>query len=78
MKYVIFNNNTFAIIPESASHSDVVKFKSSVISAGFCRIESYRNNYDDICFKVQCYGKSDTLNIESHKEDENIISIGLR
>ena len=78
MKYVVFNNDTFALLPESASHDDVVKHKLSVLGAGFCRIESFKTPYDDIKFKVQCWGESITLNIKSRgMEDANIIQIGL-
>lgn len=78
MKYVVFNNDTFALLPESASHDSVVKHKSSVLGAGFCRIESFRNPYDDIKFKVQCWGESITLNVKSRElEDANVIQISL-
>jgi hypothetical protein len=60
MKYVMFSGNEFVLIPEFQSHKQFKDF--SPISAGFCRIESYRNQYNDIMYKVSCWGKSDTLN----------------
>lgn len=65
MKYVVFSNDTFAIIPDSCSHDSVVKDKTNVVSAGFCWLESYRNEYDDIRFRACCGGESITLGVKS-------------
>lgn len=73
MKYVIFQDESFALIPESAGH-DIFKDMHPV-SAGFCFIESYRNGFDDIRFRVSCYGESTSLKLKS-REDEDALIIG--
>jgi hypothetical protein len=77
MKYVIFAGNNFVIIPDSMAHSDVRDLENPV-SAGFCSIEQTRNIYDDIRYKVACWGKSDSLGLKASKEDGIIIGCSLR
>ena len=81
MKYVIFRDETFVIFPDSVEHSSFDRFgdNNKPISAGFCIIESRRNDFDDIVYKVGCYGKSYSLNLESRGSiDSDIISKQLR
>lgn len=75
MKYIIFQDQSFILIPKFQNHKDYA-YKVP-ISAGFCTIESYRNDFDNIRYKISCYGRSDSLNISSRKEDETIILNGL-
>ncbi len=72
MKYIVFRDESCAIFPDSTSHKEIAGNKP-VKSAGFCIVETYRNNFDDICANVSCYGKSDSLNIESSPNDNNIL-----
>ena len=74
MKYVVFQDETFAIIPETASHS---MFRGmNPVEAGFWMFESYRN---DIRFRVSCWGNSETLNaVYRGKEDALILERGLK
>lgn len=77
MKYIIFQDGTFVLIPNFASHKNFNIYQP--VSAGFCRIESFRNEFDDVCYKVSCYGRSDTLKLDSRgKEDEKIITSGMK
>lgn len=64
MKYVVFQDDTAAIF------SDMIDHKSMAIkpvkSAGFCIIETGRNQFDDICVKeCSCFGNSHTLKLKS-------------
>ena len=73
MKYIIFDNGTGILFSNMQNHSDMT-FGRNVVSAGFCRVETTRNQFDDIIVKdVQCYGKSDSLGITSHSGDSEII-----
>ncbi|WP_346961283.1 hypothetical protein [Clostridium sp.] len=67
MKYVIFNNDDFIIMPNSMSHSDATKIGTPV-SAGFCSIG--KNGFS-------CYGESISLNLKADKEDSFILNMSL-
>lgn len=73
MKYVMFKGDTFVIIPDGMAHSDCDNV-GIAISAGSCSIEQCRNEYDDIRYKVQCWGSSHSLKLKSRKEDSEIMS----
>ena len=72
MKYIVFADNSAVIFPETTSHKFVAGDKL-VISAGFCKIETYRNNFDDIRANVCVWGESTTLNVKSNPDDAKII-----
>lgn len=72
MKYIIFLNGEPVIFPDTLSHNEVAGNKP-VISAGFCSIETYRNQWDDIRAKVQVWGESYTLKIKSSPDDVEIL-----
>ena len=76
MKYVMFENEDFIIIPDTMNHKDVC-INRKPIAAGFCRIEQYKNEWDDLRYRVSCWGNSSSLNLESRSEDEIIMSITL-
>lgn len=44
-----------------------------VVSAGFCRIETFRNQWDDVRAKVSVWGKSASLGVKNNPEDTKII-----
>lgn len=73
MKYIVFADNTAVVFAESSSHKFVAGDKM-VRSAGFCRIETYRNDFDDVRAKVSVYGESTTLGVKSEKEDAELIA----
>ena len=73
MKYIVFKDESCVIFPDSTSHNEMAGNKP-VSSAGFCIVETYRNNFDDIRANVSCYGRSDSLNVESNPQDNKIIS----
>lgn len=74
MKYIILSDNTPIIFPDSVSHKNMANGRQ-VKSAGFCRIETRRNEYDDVVANVCCWGNSDSLGINSQTmEDEKIIA----
>lgn len=72
MKYIILNDNTPVIFPDTASH-DFIAANRRVRSAGFCMVETYRNQFDDIRAKVTTWGRSESLNIDSSPEDASIL-----
>lgn len=72
MKYIMFIDETFVILPRSQNHSDYAGSKVP-ISAGYLIMESYRNQYDDIRYRVSCYGQSDSMGLSSRKDDSEII-----
>ena len=74
MKYIVFADNTVCIFPNNCSHKWMA-FGRPVISAGFCSIETFKDKFDITRATVYCYGRSDSLNIDSHKDmDERLIS----
>ena len=72
MKYIIFQDNSAVIFSESISHKSIAG-DMPVSSAGFCQIETYRNQFDDIRAKASCWGKSDSLGIAAFPSDNKII-----
>lgn len=72
MKYLIFTNGNYVVFPECQSHKEMANGRP-VLHAGFCRVETYRNQFDDIRAKVYVYGKSDSLNVESSQQDADIL-----
>lgn len=72
MKYIIFANGSPVIFPDSVGHKEVAGNKM-VVSAGFCRIETFRNQWDDIRAKVSIWGKSTSLGVKSNPDDAEII-----
>lgn len=66
MKYILTNNNCFAIFSETATHIDMAMgMWGKPISAGFCR--RHANG-------IYCYGESISLNLKSRPEDSEIIT----
>lgn len=77
VKYVVFENGGFVLVPITMNHSDVTGCGTPV-SAGFARITSRMNEFDDIRYDVCCYGGSYSLTLETRgTEDEKIIARGL-
>lgn len=72
MKYIIFTNGSPVIFPNSVGHKEIAGNKM-VVSAGFCRIETFRNQWDDIRAKVFVWGESKSLGVKSDPEDAEII-----
>ena len=77
MKYVIFLNGEVCVFPDSVGHNFIAG-QRLVRSAGFCRVETYRDDYDDVRAKVSVWGRSDTLNVDSHPEDKHDIAMIFR
>ena len=72
MKYIIFESGAAVIFCDSTSHDEMAGEKP-VASAGFCIIETYRNEFDDIRARVSCYGKSESLGKTCQPGDEEIL-----
>lgn len=68
MKYIIFSNGEPIVFPDTLGHNEVAG-KRMVRSAGFCRIETFRNQWDDIVAKVSVWGESTSLGVKSYPED---------
>ena len=74
-KYVIvhggmFGNETAIVFDKTISHEF---FKWCAISAGFVGFSKTKDGKIEVC----AYGKSDSLNIESRKEDSDLICKAL-
>ncbi len=72
MKYIMYDDNTFVIIPPHVQHS--VYNNSYVVSAGM--INFYSTTVDGINYiSCKCWGESIGLNIKSREEiDSEIIN----
>lgn len=73
MKYIVYQDGTAVVFPDFADHKAMLGNKIPV-SAGFCRVETRRNQFDDVVADVSCWGNSQTLNLES-KGDKDAESI---
>jgi len=67
MKYIIMEHEIPIIFPEFLNHADVARYQGAVVSAGFCCINLKEG-------KVSAWGKSVSLEIESRKQDAEIIT----
>lgn len=70
-KYIIFKDSLKVILfsINSFTHKEAANTHEKIKSAGFCSI-----TYSNSELKIICYGKSETLGINSEpKEDEKII-----
>lgn len=67
LKYVIKCDGAPLLFSQSILHSEAI---SNGVSAGFAII-NYDFSIDE--FKVKCYGGSESLQLDSHEEDYNII-----
>lgn len=88
MKYIIFDDDSFVIFPDRTKHSSIAvngPFYSDLkpISAGFIqflegtiRIETDWDIW--VAPNIHCYGRSDSLKLESRKEDVEIIQRGYK
>ena len=76
-KYIIYLENriipTPILFPEHVPHNTFLKIisKESIISAGF--VEIIKSNIDGKPIAI-CSGFSESLNLESHSEDEQFIN----
>ena len=78
MKYIVFNEKDFIIIPDYMNHIDVVKDITQVKSAGTVRFYGAKSQAGEYVIVADCYGKSISLGIESKpEEDSDLISIAL-
>ena len=72
MKYIRFMDNSVLVFADNLNHADVAGGKL-VRSAGFCRIETSRNRFDDIVVNCGCYGKSESLGVTSLPDDADYV-----
>ena len=69
MKYIVFLDGSAIIFSNMLDHKWMANGRP-VKSAGFCRIETGRNQFDDIVLKhCSCFGRSETLNVNSDPND---------
>lgn len=72
LKYIVTNNNGFAIFDEGQTHAHIAKtMHGTSVGAGFCDIARLA---DSDFANVHCYGRSVSLDLESRPEDEQIIN----
>ena len=72
MKYIVFQDNSAIIFADSMNHNHMANGRP-VKSAGFCQIETYRNQFDDIRAKISCFGESITLGVKADMNDNQIL-----
>ena len=72
MKYIVFQDGSAIIFADSMNHNYMANEKP-VKSAGFCQIETYRNQFDDIRAKISCFGESTTLGVKADPNDAQIL-----
>lgn len=90
-KYIIFETpellETPIVFPVWLSHGGVARALTGgnldkVLSAGFVTItpglESGDHQFQDFSVTVDCYGRSDSLNIESKEGDSRLVARSLR
>jgi hypothetical protein len=76
VKYIITNHNCFALFSDTASHADVARgLHGHAVGAGFANIRAMADTPDSI--SVHCWGRSQSLKIESRPEDGQIITEDL-
>lgn len=68
MKYIVFENSEAVIFSDTIGHDEVAGNKP-VKSAGFCSIETFRNQFDDTRARVSVWGESTSLKKKSNPED---------
>ena len=66
LKYILTKNNGPIFFSTLINHSEMASKFGPATSAGFCQIDNFNG-------KVECYGKSVSLGIESDKNDAEII-----
>lgn len=69
MKYIVFGDGQAVVFAETADHK-LMAGNQWVRSAGFCRIETYRNQFDDLRAKIVCWGESKSLGMKSNPEED--------
>lgn len=73
MKYIVFESGDAVVFSNGADHKAMANGRK-VRSAGFCFIETGRNQWDDIVVKrFGCYGDSQSLGVKSMPEDSEIV-----
>ena len=73
MKYIVFQDGSAITFSDTLSHKEVAGNKR-VQSAGFCVVETYRDNFDNIKAKVSCYGESTSLGVGSLSSDNEDVA----
>jgi len=72
LKYVVTDENDFAMFSKLSNHNDVARgLYGTPVGAGFCNL---RQKVDSEDVSVNCYGRSISLGIKSREEDELVIN----
>jgi hypothetical protein len=72
-KYVIVDGCAI-IFSAAIQHKDMVGYNERATGAGFVRFSTEVDNYGGTIIKVQAYGKSISLGIESQEGDSAILT----
>lgn len=88
MKYIIFYDDSFVVFPDTTRHSSITvtgTFYNDLkpVSAGFIQFNEGMTRIEtdwDMWYapNINCYGRSDSLNLQSRTEDVEIIQRGYR
>lgn len=77
LKYIITDNNSFAIFSPGSEHFAVAKgLWGKPTSAGFCTINSKESDGNN-AVEVTCYGKSISLDLQSKVDDSKFLTFCL-
>ena len=68
MKYIVFGNGQ-VVVSETADHK-LMAGNQWVRSVGFCRIETYIDQFDYLRTKIVCWGESKSLGMKSNPEED--------
>lgn len=72
-KYIMFDRNTPVLFPDSCSHAEIaaaLKHLGQPTSAGFVTFGQKKHSV----WGFRCYGKSESLQLESKSDDEHWIN----
>lgn len=72
-KYVIVNGRAI-VFSASIQHKDMVGFNEKCEGAGFINFDFKKDSYGDTIVIAKCYGKSESLGIESREQDSEIVT----
>jgi len=72
-KYIIYDGSAIIFSP-ALSHNEVVRDNEKITSAGFVSFKIKIDSFGQVIVVAEAYGRSDSLKIDSNKEDSNIIT----
>jgi len=79
LKYIMTKDNEPILFPPTINHSDMARYiRGKIVSAGFVSFRAIDDGDSLNSVEAHAHGYSLTLNMESRKEDSEIINRFLR